>query len=185
MDYQHPIIQTKLKLHNLMMEDWYNSDLFSVQWWGIIIFLLIFYFVFIKLLDKKRTSKILLFGCLMAVASFTYEVGGTQFVFWAYIKRIVPIYPSPFVDALTVIPITYMYVFQYGHTWKKFMLLNLIATALLCFGFIPLLVVTKIYELGDNWSYFYNFPPWFISACVARALTLWWVNTEQKHKEAI
>ena len=181
MDYDKMIPEAKRQLHDLVLNNWLES-VFTFKWFCIIAFILIFYIVFIKLLDKKRTSKILLFGCLVAVAASIYDIFGSQFVFWTYKDRVLPIVPSLFLYSLTIIPLSFMLIYQYTHTWGKFLIFNALFTCFFCLAILPLLTKLEIYE-PHGWLYIYNIPPIFISACVARALTLWFVNSEQKKKE--
>jgi hypothetical protein len=133
------------------------------------------------LIDKKRISKILLFGCLITVASFVYDVFASSFVLWSYTTKIFPLIPGIFIIDLTIIPLYYMLVFQYSPSWGKFMLLNALAVCIFSLIIIPIMTKLKMYQSDMN--ILINIPIIFIYACVARFIALWIVNNEQKHKE--
>lgn len=174
------ILEARRRLHELVLKDWLQNDLFKRNWWISVVFLLFSYILCFMLIDKKRRSKILLFGCLVTVASFVYEVFGFSFVLWSFSTKIFPITPAIFMFNITVLPLYYMLVYQYSPTWKRFFLLNALAACVFSLVLLPILIKLKIYQ--TYWSLLFNIPIIFIYACLARFVTQWLVNTEQRHK---
>jgi len=118
------IYEAKVTLHNLLLTKWLNQELFSPTWWGVIAFIAFSYILCFSLLDKRRFTQILLFGSLMAVAVYVFDSFGAGFGFWMDETHVLPITPSPFLYALTVIPLYYMLVYQYSPNWKRFLECN-------------------------------------------------------------
>lgn len=174
--------EARQKLHDLDLKEWLQNDLFKRNWWMIVIFLLLSYILCLVLIDKKRISRILLFGCLITVASFVYDVFASSFVLWSYTSKIFPIIPGIFIFDLTIIPLYYMLVYQYSPSWGRFMLLNALAACFFSLVMIPIMIKLKIYQSDIN--ILLNIPIIFVYACAARFVTLWLVNIEQKHRNA-
>lgn len=179
MNYDQTVIEAKQKLNELVTEDW-KEDLFTSRWWVLVVFIVIFYVVFFLLFKKNRATKILLFGALMSVASFFFDGLGSEKGYWTYLVRIFPLVPSPFIYSLTVVPISFMYAYQYSHSWGKFLILSVIVSCLISLIFFPVLSAIQVYKL-TNWNYLYFIPVLFASSVVARLLTEWMIGLEQKN----
>lgn len=174
------IRQARIALHQLVMDRWLTKDVFSFRWLGMLGFIIISYVICLILLDKKRLSKILLFGSLLTVGMVAYETVGVSFALWYCATPILPIIPCIFASDLTIIPLYYMLVYQYTSSWKQFCIWNAITAATIAFVFQPIVVYFGIFEL-DNWHYIYTFFMVFAIASLARAVTQGIIRTEKKH----
>jgi hypothetical protein len=105
------IHQARSTLHDLVLTKWVTEDFFSPRWWGMLVFIIFSYVLCLILLDKRRLSKIFLFGSLMTVGMTVYETIGVSFVLWYCATPLLPIVPCNFASDLTIIPLYYMLVY--------------------------------------------------------------------------
>lgn len=176
------IHQTRIALHNLVLTKWLEEDLFSLRWWSMVGLVAVSYLICFSLFDKRRISKLFLFGSLLTVGAAVYETVGVNFVLWFCATPVFPIVPCLFVPYLTVLPVYYMLIFQYTTTWRQFSLWNLIAVSVYSFILLPLFIHFKIAEM-DNWQPVYHMPFLFAIASLARAVTLLLVGIEERQEK--
>jgi hypothetical protein len=176
------IHQARIALHELVMEKWLAEDVFSLRWWSMVGLVALSYLICFSLFDKRRISKLFLFGSLLTVGAAVYETIGVNFVLWFCATPIFPIVPCLFVPYLTVLPVYYMLIFQYTNTWRQFSLWNLIAVSVYSFVLLPVFIHFKISEM-DNWRPVYHIPFLFVIASLARATTLLLIKIEQRQEK--
>ncbi len=178
MEYLVTVQQIKLELWKLTYNNWKTEELFSVQWWSLVIMITISYIVWWKLVDKQRIIQIILFGSLVAVGRIVMDIIGNNIVLWSYDIRILPMIPVPFIHDFTISPLIYMLVYQYSTSWKSFFISNIVATGSLSFILLPLMSATGILNLY-NWNYFYTFILVILLTTLSRAVMLWLLRLEQ------
>lgn len=181
MDTTHMIYQLKVNLWNLAYTHWKTTVLFSGRWWSLVALIAIAYTVWWLLVDKRRLSQILLFGSFVAVGRIVMDIIGSDMVLWSYDIREVPFYPSPFLHDFTITPIACMLVYQYSHSWRRFLVLTGVATGIISFIFFPLLAALRFLTLY-NWNYFYSFILIVVIASLSRAVLLGILQLEQKYQ---
>lgn len=117
--------------------------------------LVIFYAVWIKLLDKKRLLEILLFGSFVSVMVVFINIAGTTRALWQLNIRLFPILPAPFPFDFSIVPILLMLAYQYSDSWAKYIGWNALAIAAPVFAIAPLyqsLGIQSVY-IGPAFSY--------------------------------
>ncbi len=176
------IYQARATLHNLILAKWLEEDVFSLRWWSMVVLIALSYLLCFSLFDKRRLSKLFLFGSLLTVGSVVYETAGVNFVLWFCATSIFPIIPCLFVPYLTILPVYYMLIFQYTTTWRQFSLWNLVAVSVYSFVLQPIFIHFKIVIL-DNWQTVYHMPMIFAIASLARAVTLLLTDIEQRQEK--
>jgi MFS family permease len=182
MDLHAEILQAKIRLHNLIYTDWITTDLFSIRWYGTVVFILFSYALCFWLLDKRRFTQILLFGSLMTVMVSLFDTFGTNFILWSYLTRIFPIVPSLFLYDFTIVPLYYMLVYQYSPDWKAFAFWNAAAAGIISFAIYPLLTALDMFAL-HNWRYAYFFPFIFTFGLIGRAVVLGVMAIEENRRQ--
>lgn len=144
---------TRLELWQMSYAHWLNSELFSLRWWGLVIFLVLIYAVWWRLLDKARILEIILFGSLVSVMAAFTDIVGLSSGAWQYNVRLFPISPAPFPLDFSVIPIGLMLAYQYSDNWRSYTLAALAASGLYALD-------TAVMEaVGILASYYWN-PAW-------------------------
>ncbi len=169
------------ELSGLSMRRWLTEEVFSFGWFLMAAILIIVYIIWLRLLDKKRATALLLIGSLAAVAySLNSMVLGGVFGLADYLVRILPFYSNVFVSSITLSPITIMLAEQYASSWKGYMLRTAIGLAVLCFAVFPLYILVGILEF-HNWNVFFHFVVLFVISLVIRLAFLWITGTEKRH----
>jgi len=172
------IHQLRLELWNLSYNQWITQTFFSIQWWSMVAFIAISYAIWWVIVDKRRLSQILLFGSLVAVGRVMIDIIGTNAVLWSYDIRETPFYPSPFQHDFTLTALALMAVYQYCHSWKKFLVWTVVATGIISFVFFPILTTFGFLKLY-NWNYFYSFVLMIGLASLSRWVLLGVLKIEQ------
>jgi hypothetical protein len=178
------ILQARTTLHDLVLTKWLAEDVFSPRWWSMVVLVMLSYLLCFSRFDKRRLSKIFLFGSLLTVGAAVYETVGVNFVLWFCSTPVFPIVPCLFVPYLTILPVYYMLIFQYTTTWRQFSLWNLIAISVYSFVLLPIFIYFKISEM-DNWQPVYHMPFLFAIASLARAVTLLLIDIEQRQEKTV
>lgn len=176
------IYQARVTLHELILTKWLAEDVFSLRWWSMVSLVALSYLLCFNLFDKRRLSKLFLFGSLLTVGASVYETIGVNFLLWVCATPILPIIPCLFVPYLTILPVYYMLIFQYTTTWRQFSLWNLIAVSIFSLVLIPSFAHFRIVRL-DNWYAVYHIPMLFAIASLARAVTLLLIGIEQRQEK--
>ena len=170
--------QLTLKLWNLSYNQWKTQTLFSIQWWILVALIAISYAIWWVIADKRRLSQILLFGSLVAMGRIVMDMIGTYAVLWSYDISPTPLSPGPLGNDFTVIALALMVVYQYCHSWKKFLVWTGAVTGIISFLYFPILInfgFLKFY----NWNHFYSFVLIFGLASLSRWVLLKILNIQQ------
>lgn len=167
----------KEKLFHLSIEHWFQHDLFSFNWWILFLSTVIPYFIFWRLVDKKRYFEIFCYGMVCAILCMLLDIMGTEMFLWSYPDKLLPII-TPLIPAnLVVIPITAMLVYQYFSTWKNFLFATLCWSILFSYIIEPLFMLRKMFVLGENWSHTKSFIGFIVLGIFLKAV----FETIKKH----
>jgi len=170
------------KLAQLSYQHWVSHEFLSFGWFVLIIVNVIFYIIWLKLLDKSRVNHLLLIGSLTAVVFFIGDAVLFSFLGLAeYTISITPVEPPIFSAAVTLIPVIVMLVQQYISSWKGYLLWVSIGMAFLAFVLLPIYSLVGIFQLHNNWNYFYHFLYYLIGVLISRVAFLWIIGIEQRH----
>ena len=175
------IHQLRLELWNLTYTQWRTDTLFSIQWWSMVALIAISYAIWWVIVDKRRLPQIIIFGSLVAVGRICMDIVGTNAVLWSYDIPLAPFFPSPFQHDFTIIALTLMVVYQYCHSWKKFLIWSGITTGIISFVFFPILTTLGFLKFY-NWNYFYSFVLIILIASLSRWVVLGILNIQQHHE---
>ncbi len=108
-------------------------------------------------MDRKRILEILFYGCLISVYSVLLDDIGSFFVLWIYEAQLVPITARLNPIDLTIMPVTYMIVYQFLKKWRHFLVVQAILALGASFLSEPLFTWMHIYKT-INWEFYYSFP---------------------------
>jgi hypothetical protein len=154
MDSNEMFHQLQLQIWNITWNRYITEELFSNRWWGSLIFLVVFYVIWLKLLDKSRAFEIILFGSFVAVQAVMVDIAGFSMGLWQHNIRLLPIVPGVFPIDFTVVPILLMLAHQYGSTWSKYFTWSALASLLFGFGISPAFQLFDI-KAYYNWHFAY------------------------------
>lgn len=167
MDTTYAMYQLRSELWQLLLANW-KSNLATVKYWGIVAFIVIAYLVWFRLTDKKRLVDLLFYGSLIAVLRGLLDLYGVTAGLWIYKYTILPLSPSVLLVDWTILPLMFMLVQQYSPSWRRFFVLNAIASGLFAGVIAPAFIALGILQLM-HWNYPYTFIMMYIGATFARA----------------
>ncbi|MDR7867339.1 MAG: CBO0543 family protein [Sporomusaceae bacterium] len=172
--------QLQLQIWDITWNRYLTEELFSARWWGVLIFLLAIYALWLKLLNKSRALEIVLFGSFVAVQAVMVDIAGFSMGLWQHNLRLLPVVPGVFPIDFTVVPILLMVAHQYGLTWSQYLTWSALAALLFSFGISPAFQYFGI-KAYYNWHFAY-FVVLMMAVAVTSRLTIELVvRTVQTH----
>lgn len=150
------LIELKKQILEVRNDHWFNDVLFTFNWWFLLVLSIAPWVLWWRIVDRGSLLEISLYGSLISIYSILLDDIGSYFVLWIYQYQLVPVSPRLNPVDLTIMPVTYMFVYQFFRKWKTF----LIAQTILAFGasFLtePLFTWMDIYK-PLNWKFIYSF----------------------------
>ena len=122
---------------------------------------IILWFVWWKILDKKRFNEIGLAGFITAVVNFIINSTGVEMALWAYPGQIFGLVRTWSLFELS------MLLFQYFKEWKKYLIAVTIFGAFGSFIAQPVLIYFGEFKLV-NWNNMYSFPIYILIGVVVK-----------------
>ena len=176
--------QLQLQIWDITWNRYLTEELFSPRWWGVLIFLLAIYALWLKLLDKSRVLEIVLFGSFVAVQAVMVDIAGFSMGLWQHNIRLLPVVPGVFPIDFTVVPILLMLAHQYGSTWSRYLTWSALAALLFSFGISPAFQYFDI-KAYYNWHFAYFVVLMMVVAVISRLTIQLAVTTVQTHARHI
>ncbi|OIJ09368.1 hypothetical protein BKP35_17025 [Anaerobacillus arseniciselenatis] len=173
------IIHLHRELKNMLMTYWMTETVVTFNWWFLLFTTIVFFVVWLIVLDKKRIIEIASFGLLVGTAVFVLDMIGISLVLWSYPDRLFPLI-TPIVEIHKFhLPIIYMIIYQYYNTWKSFLIALTTASFIFAFILEPVTAWLGIYEIY-HWKYIYSFPIYIFGGAVLRWIILKVKQVEKK-----
>ncbi len=138
-------------------EAWITDNLWHWQWWFMIALILVPWIIWWRLVNKWRLTEIFLFGMLILITASWMDELGTELQLWFYPFKIIPWYPQFVPVNYTVLPVTYMLIYQHYPNWRSYIMAITAMAAIYSWIAEPLLSYMGIYKL-IIWHYSYSFP---------------------------
>ncbi len=142
------------------LEYWLQYSLFTWQWWFLLASTILPWIIWWKKVDRSRFFDITTFGLWWVVVAVTLDNMGVTLHLWDYPIQLIYLMP-PLVPAdLAVIPITYMFLYQYIQSWGKFIIASIIAAFTFSYIIEPFFVkfeMLKFYESTFEWGHTVSF----------------------------
>jgi hypothetical protein len=157
------IVQIRSELHHKYLEYWINNNLFSLVWWLMLILFISLWFIWWKHVDKTKLHEIITFGVMVGLVASVIDIIGCENVLWGYPNDLVPLISPLTVTDFCLLPITYMFLYQYFVNWKSFITASVIGSALYVFVAEPTAETVDMFQL-HNWKHLYDFPLYILLA---------------------
>ncbi|WP_332697843.1 CBO0543 family protein [Halalkalibacter lacteus] len=148
------------ELNQMMNEEWQNF-VFSGEWWILLILSIVPWFLWWRIVDKKRITEILLFGFFVIIIATFLDVVGWNNSRWFYPNTLLALCTPLFPIDYTLLPILFMLLFQYFSKWKSFVVAAFLMSAVFSFILEPLSEWMNIYK-ELKWKNTYSFPIYII-----------------------
>ncbi|SMC49458.1 CBO0543 family protein [Sporomusa malonica] len=146
---------------------WFQSVVFTYQWWLLVALTIIPFIIWWKIVDRRRFFEITTYGLLIALFAGLLDAIGVETDAWEYKYDLLPLLDVFIVYDISVLPVSYMVIYQYCHTWQSFAIAHVIVSLVFAYVSEPLLVYLKIYQL-INWQHTYSIPGYFLLAVFIR-----------------
>lgn len=156
------IVQYERLLFQARYENWINN-IFTIRWWILAICLILPWFVWYALIDKKRIQEMCLYSFVTLVVAILLDETGSSFTFWAYPVKIIPFFPRMITANYTLVPIIFTLIYQYFPSWRSFIIANAVLTLVFSFVLEPILVWARLYTL-ITWRHIYSVPVYFLAS---------------------
>ncbi|WP_419887757.1 CBO0543 family protein [Neobacillus niacini] len=144
------------RLFDKNLKHWIHDDLFTPGWWFLLLSCILPWYIWWKLVDKNRIFEILSYGLIWAVLSIASDLVGVELGLWGYPDKLIPIIPPMVPADLTVIPVSYMLVYQYFPLWQSFVKASIVLSALFSYIIEPIFELFDLLIL-DKWKHTYSF----------------------------
>lgn len=167
-------ISIQLQIHH-----WLKYELFTPQCGLLLLMLILPWFIWWKLADKKRFLEIIIYGLLISIVSTLLDEVGCQLNLWEYRYDIEPLFPRLIPMNYTMLPVGYMLIYQHFAKWKSFIAASIIMAAVFAFIGEPVMAMTGIYVLL-KWKHFYSFPIYLILAIIFKGALKWIMRVHQR-----
>jgi len=148
-------------------ENWLGAIVFTYQWWILVGLAIVPIVIWWRFVDRKRFFEILTYGLMAALVAGVLDAIGVETDAWDYKYDLVPLLDVLIVYDISVLPVTYMAVYQYCHTWRSFAIASIIVAFVFAFIFEPLLIWLDIYHPA-SWKHIYSFTGYFVLAVLLR-----------------
>jgi hypothetical protein len=180
------VYEKERELAKLSIQNWTANEVFSFQWFLMIGILIVSYAVWLKLVDRKKVTELLLIGSLDSVAKIIIAAVLLDNILglYDYKIRILPVPVSIFATSVTISPILIMLVAQYTTSWKGFFLWAAIGNAFLNFVIFPIYISVGILKFY-NWNVFYHFLVLYAVAVIVRVVFLWIIGIQKRHSGTV
>ncbi|MDQ0253749.1 hypothetical protein J2S74_001121 [Evansella vedderi] len=178
------IIELRTLMRDMLFEYWLRESLFSFNWWFLLVSTIIFFIIWLIVLDKKRIIEISVVGLFIGTIAFVLDTVGVTLVLWSYPYKIIPIVPPILEIHKFHLPIVYMINYQFLNKWKSYLLGTTISAFIFSFIFEPLTVWLGIYEIY-HWKYIYSFPIYIAMGVLVRWGMIKVKEMEKKNKKTL
>ncbi|MFE4523721.1 CBO0543 family protein [Cytobacillus firmus] len=118
----------KVKAYRLDLEGWLRNELFSLDWWVLVVFLISPWILWFFLADSSKVIKTTLFGTLVVNPTTYIDAAGIDLEFWRYPVQLLPFAPRAISFDMSMVPVAFMILHQYFEGWRAF-IIALVVTA--------------------------------------------------------
>lgn len=160
------VVQDQWQLSLTRIAEWKN-ELFSFNWWVLLVLFLINFVLWIKLADKRRLSELALHTALIIIWVIVLDELGEEGYLWYYTADIIPLFPPITAIDITCLPLLYMLIYQYTKRWPSFLVATAVMSVIFCFVFEPIFVWSGIYKM-ITWKSWYGLPIYFFIGVASR-----------------
>ncbi|MGG1514277.1 CBO0543 family protein [Paenibacillus oryzisoli] len=167
---QNEMESMQSQLNTLNTSHWYNHELFTSNWWIILLFNFVLFGLLILLADRRRTSTIAVAFLIALAIVGTFDETGTYMGRWIYPYEFLPFSARLNAVNFLAIPSIIALVYQWFTRWSSFLLATVIYSILNSYIGEPIFVHLGIYKL-TNWTYTGSFLVMLLIPIVVKYLT--------------
>jgi hypothetical protein len=148
--------QLEQEAFRLDKEGWFNNELFTWEWWILVVLFILPWILWYKFKDRNKFFESLLFGTLIIIPTTMLDAIGMQFDFWRYPTQLIPMLPRALPFDMSMVPVAYMFLYQYFKNWRSFIIALTAMSILYAFVGEPFAVWAEL-VLYIKWHYINSF----------------------------
>jgi hypothetical protein len=173
MDEKYKSLWKIRELHDLMIQEeiqsWLNYEFLTFHWWILVAFLILPWVLWYFIADRKRLLETFLV-CFFVIVPTTYlDALGNDLRFWFYPTQLIPLAPRAVPFDMSMVPVAYMFIYQFFQSWRSYTIALFIMAALFAFIGEPLSHKLEL-VLYIKWNYFYSFIYYVLLGNVIKAV---------------
>lgn len=152
------------KLNQLEMDWWINHDLFSFQWWIILIVNVVFFILFLTRIFEISITFIIAFVLVGIIDDI-----GEYFGLWDYPHQFIQFTARFNAVDFALVPSIIALIFQMFSKWRYFLIADFSFSSINSFIGVPIFVYLGLYKL-HNWNYLYSFLTLFVAVILVKII---------------
>lgn len=156
-------------LVQLEIQYWLENSLFTSAWWVLLASAIIPWMIWIKYVDRSKFPEIILFGMLWMIFAIVLDEISSTWMLWSYPRKLFPTIPPLIPADLTIVPVMFMFVYQYTATVKMYMIWSIIVSALFSFVIEVIFVHFDLFKMYQ-WEHWYSFISFIIVAAIIKGI---------------
>jgi hypothetical protein len=154
-DYEK-ISDLQSQLIPLKINFWIQNDLFKLHWWILLIVTILPWFIWWKYVDRSKFNMLITYGLLWMIISTLLDDIGISLGLWQYPLELFSFVPPLFPADITILPITYMLIFQYYPKKCSFFVAILSSAIIFAFIIEPIFIWFNFYRPSSSWKHYYT-----------------------------
>ncbi len=170
------------QLFVLDAKGWLENEFLTWDWWILLCFFVVPWMLWFIMKKRKWFVESLLFGVIVMNVTLLLDTVGMQFTFWEYPVEFLPIIPRGFPFDVSMVPVAFILLFQYFHTWKSFIIAQVIMAVAYAFIGEPFCEWLNLVHYL-KWNYLYSFVYYIILGIGVRALILKCMMVSKRYYE--
>ncbi|MEQ8200588.1 MAG: CBO0543 family protein [Syntrophomonadaceae bacterium] len=164
---QNIIYLAEKHLTQLRIDDWLQHDLFTWQWWVLVVLLILPWFLWWRYTDKKRLQEIFIVGLLVFIFSAYLDAVLSELGLWHYHYWVLPVWPRLIAADFAIIPVCYMLVYQKYRSWPSYTVALAIMAFILAVPTEIIMIWADVFEM-HGWKHIYGVPIFFAMGILVR-----------------
>ncbi|MBB3114032.1 hypothetical protein FHS18_006148 [Paenibacillus phyllosphaerae] len=147
------------------------SDFESWRFWLTVILLAVPLLVLFFKIDRSRVYQIGFYGFAIHVLGLYVDTIGTNYGFWSYPFKMVPVLPTSFTLTSSMIPVAFMLMYQWQSRKRiNYYLCAAGVSALFAFIIHPIFVWLDMFKMYRGFNYFIIFVNYFCGSSLAKLI---------------
>ncbi len=156
--YQNTIVQLEIQY-------WLDNSFLTPAWWVLLAAAIIPWIIWYKFVNRTRFLEIILYGMLWIIFAIVLDEISSTWMLWSYPRKLFPIIPPLIPADLTIVPVTFMFVYQYTATYKMYMFWSVVVGSLFSFVIEVIFVHYHLFKMYQ-WEHWYSFISFIIVASI-------------------
>jgi hypothetical protein len=186
MDEQYLAFKTILDMHDrwiqLRYEHWIAHEAYTGMWWFLVVATVLPWCIWIFLVERRRFVSLSFYGLKVMFASTFLNAMGTTQSLWLYTVKVIPFTPHLEPIDWSILPVTYMLVYQYFPRWKGFIFAQVVLAGVLAFVGEPFATKIMGVYIPIHWKIAYSFPIYIALGIIPRISTEFFYRIERNRR---